>query len=473
VREIKIVADRTKNVLFVASYWDSPGHVGVLRAQRMVKWLEQSGFHITVVRAGSRDHQADTSFGKVITIADPLKMHPDVGPDHVPIAPRKANRFRRWMAYALLVPDPAVLWTRRITRHPLVVKHAKSCAWFLASCPPESGFLAASALADRFDGRFIMDMRDGWLDEPMKPLLQRHKWQQWREMRLEKRLIMRANAVTVTSEVWKKLLVHRYPDMGTKITVLPNAYPEYDFLIHAEAVTSNERRHKPESATCSSDDNPEKPFVFLYSGRLFSSRPGRQIDQLIRPLMAAWHRAPFIAEFVFAGELTIQEEAVLAYWESKFSKFRWKLTRIAQESHEQALRRMQQADLLLLLSASMGSIPAKFFDYVASGTPILASSPKNSALDFAGQRLRQYYAIYPEPPYKGTTPLDIVQHDSMEIETPYDHPQNDTSHENCQISDARIDQMLFHLKHGNQPCDFPAEFRESHQKSCFLNLFIL
>lgn len=390
-----IMRNEQKQVLFVASYWDAVGHVGMLRAGRMVRWLTEEGYRITIIRAGESNRSEKTAFGEVITIADPLRMHAE--PDALGVrgqSARKPSRIRRWWAYALLVPDPSVVWSRRIMRDPLVLEAAAACGWFMASCPPEAGFLAASALARRFDGKFIMDMRDGWLDEPMKPLLRTAALQRWREGRLENRMLRAAASVLVSSDVWKEMLLRRYPSCAGKVHVITNAYPAESQLEETPSREMRSRETPSEERTGYAENNAVNPLIFLHSGRLFSSRPERQIETLLLPLLDhdAHRRLP--ATFIFAGDLIAEEELVLEYWKDRLEFHGWSVQRVARESHRNAVSRMHDADVLLLLSGSHGSIPAKFFDYIATGRPILAATLPGSALDRICRNIPQVIVCY-------------------------------------------------------------------------------
>src|SRR5690606_12470965 len=107
----------------------------------------------------------------------------------------------------------------------------------------------------------IMDMRDGWLDEPMKPLLRNNSFQKYREGRLEKRFVERATYITLTSENWKELLTKRYPEIKSKVIVLPNTYPEFA----GEApVSTNDGELLIDG---------KESYTLVHAGRLSSSRP--------------------------------------------------------------------------------------------------------------------------------------------------------------------------------------------------------
>jgi hypothetical protein len=204
---------------------------------------------------------------------------------------------------------------------------------------------------------FWMDMRDGWLDEPLKPLLRSSSIQRWRERKQEAFCLRQAAVVTVTSPQWATMLAERYPEYRAKIHVVTNASPE--------AVPA------PESM--------DVPFRLCYAGRLTSSRPERDSDDLSRVLsMLPTHT------FSIIGDLTMEEQ-------SDARSRGWTLRPSLQRS--ELLRALSKESGLVLLSSSKGSIPAKFFDYLATGRPILGIAPTGSAAWEAMSLAPQAFAV--------------------------------------------------------------------------------
>ena len=182
--------DGRGTVLIVAPFWRQAKNVGNHRVERYVRWLTACGFRVAIVRAGTRDAATQTGDGHEITVRDPLNLYPDT--DTSPTKPRKPNKMRRFLAYVMLNPDPSIVWARRAVTHSLVEKLAGETVCVMSSGPPDSSHVAASRIAERFGARFIADMRDGWLDDPLKPLLQKYRLQRWREGILERRVLTRA-----------------------------------------------------------------------------------------------------------------------------------------------------------------------------------------------------------------------------------------------------------------------------------------
>lgn len=342
-----------KTILVLAPWWLDDGHVGNRRLKRHLKWLTDSGWRSTLVCAGPEFQLKETAEGTEITIPDPLRIHGPLTPGSGPV--RKPNALRRWAAYAVLNPDPSVVWTRAATGHPIVRHHCRTADLITASSPPEAPFLGALALARRYRIPFWMDMRDGWLDEPLKPLLRRHAWQRWREARLESACLIAANRVTVTSETWKDLLTKRYPDLGTKVAVVTNAAVALDVA------------------------GPSRPAGFAYAGRFHSSRPERSMRTL----------APYLPDLTVIGDVTADER-------DEIRELGWSLRPpVPVDKLPETLAGFSG---LVLLSESMGSIPAKFFDYLAAGRPILAVCPMRSATWNACESVPHAYRLDPSLP---------------------------------------------------------------------------
>lgn len=370
----------SKSLLFICPFWGQTGHVGTIRAQRHVKWLTNEGFKICIVKAGLTDRVESKSFGELVTIKDPLSMFDDSLNDKPIRTGRKPNKLRRYLGYLFLLPDPTILWAKRVLKHHLVLSRASEFNWFMASSPSESAFIPASHLAKKFKGKFWMDLRDGWLDEPMKPLLIKSSIHRFRESRIERRMVNSANVITVTSENWKKLLQSRYPESTDKINVIPNTFEQNTTLA---------------SGFKSEPSNVKK---FVYAGRIYSSRPERSLEILITSINQFIESHNYRINIEFIGFLSIEEEHEIAVWAEKLKYITF--TRTPHVERQELLGTLSNVDGLLLVSESMGSIPAKFFDYAVSGRPVLGVTKVNSAFDLASRDFEWIKKIYIDFPEK-------------------------------------------------------------------------
>lgn len=374
---------RLKEVVIVAPYWCDPQHLGHYRVERFIRWLSEAGVSIIVIAAASKETCVQTTWGKLLTVRDPLGIYGEREISQIPnsIIPLpkqtifilKWRRKLRWLAYALLNPDPGVLWAMRAARHPIVLENISSADAILSSSFPESAHVIASRLASQFDLPLLVDMRDGWLDEPMKPLLATSNFQSWREGRLEKKILRQAKLITVTSEQWRCLLVERLPFAKEKTVTVTNAYPERSSFV--------ENAPKP----------VERRLNLLYAGRIFTSRAERRIEHLMEPLLIHLQASTAQGFLNFVGDLSKTELDGLHAWYPNFLSVGWEIKTSPPVSREDAIKLMREADGLVLLSSSHASIPAKLFEYLSAGRPILAIAPTGSAVAALEKKLPQLF----------------------------------------------------------------------------------
>lgn len=362
-------------VVIPAPYWGQPGHLGWVRVERFVRWLGEVGFDIVVLRAGSRDWVARRQWGTEVTVRDPIGFYADHAPGSLDAIPlRSKNLLRRYLSAVLLVPDPLVAWARRAASHPSVRQAVDGAQWVLSSSPPESVHVAAYRIARGTDARLMVDLRDGWLDEPTLPLVPTSRLQTARHRRLEARILQRSQRIVVTSEAWRRLLVERLPWTAERVAVLTNACPELPPSMGEDARAA---------------EDPNRPLTLLYAGKLFSSRRERRTEHLLEPIEGALRHASRAGRLLFVGNLDEDERAQLARWGQRLEGTRWEVEVRPPVTRDQAVRLMLAADGLLLLSSSSASIPAKLFDYLAARRPILAVAPRGSALWDIGEGLPQ------------------------------------------------------------------------------------
>ena len=271
----------------------------------------------------------------------------------------------------------------------LVQRHAPQVIY--ASAPPVETLLVAAALSREMNLPWVCDLRDPW---------SYYSWAKYRhwldfalERRLERRVLSQAAAVIANTPTAKDLLITRVGVPPGKIVVIPNGYDELDF--QALSGIGNDRRTK---------------FTVVYTGILSSFQgrapsPRHDLKRALgvdyRPLVSDPNtRSPrwFLEaverlldaqpswrerlEIVFAGSYTDFDRAI-------FSSFRYPdcLRVLPPLPHTEALRLCAQAHLCLLLQIEMKkdgkdyctSVPGKLYDYLRTGTRILAPIQQGDA----------------------------------------------------------------------------------------------
>lgn len=379
-----------KKAVIFAPFWRMAGHVGNNRVDRFVRWLAEDGYTVVMIRAGMQDGERTELWGHEITVMDRLGLHPDPQPGQVAaVSTRKPNKLRRALAYWLFNPDPTVVWAKAAARHPKVLQAMEGASFILSSSPPESAHVGAWMLSQKTGVPHIMDMRDGWLDEPLKPLLLTSAMRRWQERRVESRIAKDAKAIQVTSDVWKELFDARYPQLAHKVHVLTNGYPQNIPVVQAR---------KPKGA--------DEEYLLIHAGRFTGSRLSHTADILLKPLLHQLTLQPCKGIIKMYGGLSVDEVESIEAFQSAFNAIGWRLECPGAVLRSQMLEIMNDADGLLLLSASNAALPSKMFEYIATGRPIFLVSKPNSAAWKVLKNLPQTYAIVDCIEFDNSSPVN-------------------------------------------------------------------
>ncbi|MBW2689221.1 MAG: hypothetical protein JRC99_04750, partial [Deltaproteobacteria bacterium] len=110
-------------------------------------------------------------------------------------------------------------------------------------------------------------------------------------------------------------------------------------------------------------------------------------------------------QIILHGKFTRQDLTDIDLVKQSLNKYNSKLETRSPLEYDAMLRALPQAHGLLLLSATMASLPAKLFEYLPSQRPILAVTPKNSAIWKLADRIPQLYVL---PLEQETPDLDSI-----------------------------------------------------------------
>jgi hypothetical protein len=295
-------------------------------------------------------------------VRDPIGLYRDASPTGIQPPARKPNKTRRALSYWLFNPDPGVTWAYVAACHPSVLKASSGAAFIISSSPPESVHVGAWKISRKLGLPHIVDMRDGWLDEPLRPILRTSAFRRWQEGRLETQILNDATAILVTSDVWQELLCNRLPKLANKVTVLPNGYP----LSLPKIVAA---KNKPNDAG----------LVLVHAGRFSGSDTRRTPDLILQPLLACVNQKASQGTIKLIGSLSDDELAVIEQFVAPFAEHGWRIECPGCLLRQELLELLPQADGLLLLSASFAAIPSKLFEYIPTGRPILVATEQGSA----------------------------------------------------------------------------------------------
>lgn len=364
-----------KTAVIIAPFWHESGHVGNYRIERFIRWFTGNGINLVLISAGSADREVQQPWGLELTIRDPIGLYRDTKPSGEQPKPRKPNKLRRALALWLFNPDVGVIWAKHVAKHPKVLQYAAGAEFVLSSSRPESVHVASWHLAQKLKSKLIIDMRDGWLDEPLEPLLMTSAIRRFVEGRLEKKILAAADQVFVTSDVWRDLLVSRGIVGFEKVEVITNAYPAFDF--------------SQVSAESSKPIKGENRFELLHTGRFRASRATQDPALLLEPLRICLAKHDLKGSINLLGQLDAQENLEIASYSEPMSAMGWPINCHSAVSRDQAMTRIAQADGLLLLCAAQAAIPSKIFEYIPSKKPILIVTKEDTAVWRVGKNIKQ------------------------------------------------------------------------------------
>ena len=358
-------------VLVIAPFWQTPGHVGNYRIDRFIRWLKNNSYLIYVLRAGKKNEVQKTDYGVEITKKDYIFII-TVTLSNLSNKPFLKIFWYLWRALILIFSpvDEFFVWTNKILSGFDFRKYIGDVDLVISTSPPNSSHIAAYKISKKYSIPLITDFRDGWLDEPLEQKLAKIRFLRRKEVDWEKTVITHSSKIFVTSETWKEMLVSRFSNISEKIKILTNAYPDFDFL----------------------NDTASKDKVsLLYTGRFAGSSKKRSLDLLLNPLYHILKRNEEEFEITLLSDLRREEFALFNKWKKEFASNNIALNLYAHLPRIKMFEFINQSSGLLLLSAGYGPLPSKLFEYVKSGKPIFAVTPKKSAVSQLAEKLPQLF----------------------------------------------------------------------------------
>jgi len=221
---------------------------------------------------------------------------------------------------------------------------------------PWTSFLVGKRLAERYGVPFIVDFRDPWTGHPpygqfRSPILTQ------KARRLERAVCMAASRIVVnTEELCQKFCID-HPELEQKCIAITNGF-DSDAL---RRMGHDEFPRDPEN----------KPVLDLsHFGTVYGNRNPLPLFQAVTELLEANVIWPHQLRLRFIGSWDVADERCEAL--VRALEKRGVVSREPLLPREKYLEQMAQSSLLLVLQADFPlQIPAKLYEYVASGRPIL------------------------------------------------------------------------------------------------------
>ena len=381
---------RARRVLAIACNFPPDASVGTMRTLRLVRHLVDEGWAVDVVTVSPEGFRPGTVTDSALLAkvpvavevlrATPLRpierltalLKPRKGTSAAPatapapraaaaaapgrsgpVAPGGLSMLRRAITAALTLPDreiswlaPAVWagWRRARRQRPDVI---------YSSGPPFTAHLVGFLLSRLTGTRWVADFRDPWARAPWRE--DRFSFERGAWAIFERFVVTRAHAIVFATATNRNDFAREYgPAVAARFLVVPNGCDASEF-----------------GGLAPSADNGDERFVLLHAGSLYGARNPAGLFRALAAAVASGGLDESTFRLRFLGRIGIPGVDLSAVAHDlglgHIVEFVNHVPRRA------SLQQMLDASALLIVQpVTTVSIPAKLYEYMAAGRPILA-----------------------------------------------------------------------------------------------------
>ncbi|NND77493.1 MAG: glycosyltransferase family 4 protein [Flavobacteriales bacterium] len=360
-----------RKVLVICYYWPPASGPGVQRFLKMTKYFKDLGWRPYILTSKNGTYPVmDPSLEK--EVPDDLEVHRTVpkelfwlynkllgkkgrGVSVGFIGMDQKNPLQRLAMYVranFFIPDARKGWNKTAIPKAIELHEKENFDAIITTGPPHSSHLIGLELKKRTGVKWLVDLRDPWVNVYYNKVFPRTKKTKRKDLALETEVLTKADAVSVVSPGQKK----EFEDRSKKIAVVYNGYEESDMKVSGQRTDTN--------------------FVISYIG---SFLPSQNVKLFWEALSEVCNE-----DEEFRSKLQIQltgniHPAIIESIEQNKLKEHLNLSGFV--SHEEAVRRMKDSDLLLFVIPDTEDneyiLPGKLFEYLASETPLVSIGPVN------------------------------------------------------------------------------------------------
>jgi len=427
-----------KNILLVAYYFPPDTAVGGLRIVNFVKHLPSFGWnpyvltiqerYITEVDPGRlKDLEAERIFrtGKLpsfvswtyLTLkkvymsiaktspttsrgADTRDTHEKNNSSRPESAFQKIKRF---IVSFLVMPDGERGWVLPATLRAVREIRRKNISCIVTSGPPHSTHLIGYLVKMMTGVKWVVDFRDPWIIDAPKKLFVTTDSSMKVESWLEKKVVQKTDLIITNTENLQSALKNKHKKQPTrKFSCIPNGFDKgiYQKMDHLKKY---------------------EKFTITYTGTLYYHRTPEPMFQALKELIQDGDISPRDICFKLVGNCKQMNGYPTAKMIDNYSL--GSVVEVLEPvPYTEALAMVKQSHLALLLANEQPlQIPAKAYDYMGSGTKILALTEAGATADLI--RSTGTGAVFDPSDVKGIKHFihQLMSNGSSLI-------QNDTSH---------------------------------------------
>ena len=346
-----------RKCLLLTYHFPPSGAVAVYRMLGLVRYLPSHGWQPIVVAPPRVPWEPeDAALLAQVPAETPILR--------VPFAQGFAGKIARSLA-----PEAHWLWAANRACKRMIREHRPEV--ILSSSPPGAVHLLGLWLQRRHRLPWIACFRDPWVtNEPIVRWTLRRRLEHW----LERRVMKHATRLIANTPRNQQGWAAAYPQLAHKIVTISNGFD-------------------PECFTA--EPRPARDcLTILHAGELYAGRDPR-------PLLDAMAVERLPVEVEFLGRQTERSYDLPREIERRGLGTQVRLT--GQITYAEALARMMQADILLLIQkpAYRVGVPAKLYEYLGAGRPILALAELDSDIAWVLRESKVLHRI--------AAPTDVAQ----------------------------------------------------------------
>jgi glycosyltransferase involved in cell wall biosynthesis len=380
-------------ILLIAYLYPPDNYSGAARPGRFGKYLQRKGVPTEVLAAGRSVKPVVE--GNVHRVRGELEY----------VAQSDTSALLERIAQKLFFPgDFGAIWCFRAVRYARRFMRGETLPLMISTSPPLFAHITAWRLKKKFGALWIADFRDPFAGMPWRLHPRRVRWL---DPIVEKLIFRNSDAIVANTDMSAAMWRERYPHMADRIHVIWNGFDPEERL-QAEPL-------------------PRRDYAVLaHVGEIYGNRRPNVLLESVERLLDSGRLTPGRLQIHLAGPL---DHAALGASEVlRRLVDRGCVTLTSRIPRAEANHIIATSEYLLLLDvfhdAAPVQVPAKIFDYLRIGRPILACTRHNSPVEriLAGSGLR--YATISE-----NDPADEVDRKVLEfLSLPTDPlPMSETS----------------------------------------------
>jgi glycosyltransferase involved in cell wall biosynthesis len=383
-----------RNVLLVTYHFPPDAGVGALRPQKFAKYLPELGWtpHVLTVHEryySSLDPSRLADVGSAHVSRTRMLPSPwmaalgarallfrGLGHGHViqqkvernalmtfaerdQVRDDLRSRLRRLVLSLGRMPDDQIGWFPPALARGMQILRGEAIDAVVTSGPPHSCHLIGLWLKRLTGKRWIAELRDPWVGNPGKPQSFHSHVSDRLEARMERAVVRATDAIVLLTDRSRDTFVQRYPaELPGKFVTITNGFDGQDFE-RLGAVTR------------------EPIFSIAHIGTLYFRRSPRGLLDAVSRLIQDGKIPETGIRVVFAGDVADGHLPA-----APGPGLAGVVTTTGRIPHQEALAWMCRADLLCLFAQGQPEqIPAKAFEYLAAGPPILAVTGEGATAD--------------------------------------------------------------------------------------------